>query len=197
MRGREFPRASRSRRWAIIAPYTDRRAITASPSCPSARWRTSRRACPARRWRRPCPLSGSGGDRREGRGAGRLDLCPQRQSLARAKFDYKLAWLERLRAACQKAAGERRAGGADGRLQHHPRRQGCCRSQGLDEGRAVPAGIQGGAAADRKSGLHRRLPRPASRRRALHLLGLLSAPGSATTASASTISCCRPRRWTG
>ena len=31
------------------------------------------------------------------RGAGGLDLCPQRQSLPGPKFDYKLAWLERLR----------------------------------------------------------------------------------------------------
>ena len=47
MRRRAFPARSRSKRSATTSPCTARRAITASPCCPSRRSRTSAAACPA------------------------------------------------------------------------------------------------------------------------------------------------------
>ena len=199
MPGREFSRASRSRRWAIIAPYTDRRAYNGVAIL-------SKRPLEDVTPRLP---GGDGDDHARyleavvagDKGAVRVAsiYAPNGNPIGTGQIRLT-SWpgWSGCNAHAKDLLAQGRAGGADGRLQHHSRRQGLLRSQGVGERRAVPARIPGGAAADRKSGLYRRLPRPASPKPANTHSGIIRpAPGARTTASASTISCCRRRRRTG
>ena len=79
---------------------------------------------------------------------------------------------KRLDEHAQGVAGARGTGRADGRLQRHPAAGGLLRSQGVDGGRALSAGIARGAAPRRISGLHRRVPRLRSAAEPVHVLGL-------------------------
>ena len=176
MPGREFPPRSRSRRWAIIAPYTDKKAYNGvailskrpmedvTPRLPGGDGDDHSRYLEA-------VITGDKGMR-----AGRLDLCAQRQSLGpdQIRLTSWPGW-----SGC--SAARRRAAGAMksrwslmGDYNIIPEDKDAPRSQELAEGRAVPAGVQGGAAADRKSGLYRCLPRAASRSRPIYILGLSS-----------------------
>ena len=56
------------------------------------------------------------------------------------KFDYKLAWFERLHRPCRRAARSGRAGRARRRLQRRPDRSGHLSDQVLGERRAAAAG---------------------------------------------------------
>ena len=86
--------------------------------------------------------------------------APNGNPIGPAKFTYKLAWLERLQPHAKGLLANEEPVVLMGDYNIIPEDKDCRQSQGLGEGRAVPAGVQGGAAADRKSGLHRRLPRP-------------------------------------
>ena len=125
---------SRSRRWAIIAPYTDRKPITASPSCPSGRWRMSRPRLPGgdgddhSRYLEAVVTGEKGVLRR------RLRSMPP-TAIPSARRNSPTSWpgWSGCSAHAKELLAQRRAGGADGRLQHHSRRQGLLRSQGLGE----------------------------------------------------------------
>ncbi len=110
------------------------------------------------------------------------------------KYDYKLAWMERLRAPRRGAARGRGSRAARRRLQRHPPGRGLPRPEGLGRGRAVPPHHPRGLPPHRQPRADRRV----SRRRRPHPAATPSgttrpAPGRRTTASASTICCSRPR----
>ena len=198
MRRREFSRASRSRRWAIIAPYTDRRPITASPSCPSAAGRCH--PAPARRRRRrSCPLSRSGGHRRQGRAAGGLDLCAQRQSHRHRQIHLQAGLAGAAAAPARRNCWRNEEPVAlMGDFNVIPEDEDCYDPKAWvndalfqPESRAALRRIEYLGYTD----AFRALP---SRGRTIHLLGLSGRRLAArTTASASTTSCCRPRPPTG
>ena len=100
---------------------------------------------------------------RQGHGAGRLDLCAQRQSLG-PDPNSTTSWPGWSGCGCMPRSCWQNEEPVVlmGDYNIIPEDKDAAQSQGLGEGRPVPAGVQGGAAADRKSGLYRRLPRPAS-----------------------------------
>ena len=80
-----------------------------------------------------------------------------------------------------------------GRLQHHPAGRGRAAPRRMARGRAGPPEKRAALSADPEPWLDRSLPRARPRPRSVFVLGLSGrVRGTATTASASTISCCRP-----
>ena len=127
-----FPRR-RSRRSAIRRSGTARRAGTASPSSAASASRSRPGAA--------CPAIPTSSQSRYIEAAvcgiliGNLYL-PNGNPWPGPKFDYKLAWMDRLHEHAQAAARQRRAGAADRRLQRHPDRPGRLQARALGEGRA-------------------------------------------------------------
>ena len=96
MPGRPVPARGVRERSAIIAPYTDRRPITASPSSPSGRWKTSRRACPAATATITRATSKPSCRAIRAWCAWPRSTRPTAIPIGRRKFTYKLGWLDRL-----------------------------------------------------------------------------------------------------
>ncbi len=94
------------------------------------------------------------------------------------KFDYKLAWFERLIEHAAQLCDMRAAGGAGRRLQRRPhrRRRRHLLRRIVEERRAAAARKPRGLPAAARAGLDRRDPRAASERADVHLLGLLPPP---------------------
>ena len=91
------------------------------------------------------------------------------------KFDYKLAWFDRLARACRRLAGEQGAGRPGGRFQRHADRARRLQTRALGRRRLVRArGARGFCRAGR-AGLDRRAAQAPPRRADLHLLALLAA----------------------
>ena len=88
------------------------------------------------------------------------------------KFDYKLAWFERLIAPCQRLARGRRARGAGRRLQRRAAPMRHLPDPVVGQGRPAPAGEPGCFRKLLDAGLDRRHPDAAPGRTDLHLLGL-------------------------
>ena len=124
---------------------------------------------------------------------------PNGNPIGTEKFAYKLAWMERLRGPRRDAAGARGAVRAGRRLQRHPRADRRHAPRAL--GRATRSSSRRRARAFRallNLGPDRRLPRLHRRAPATTPSGTTRpAPGSGTTASASTTSCSRRRPPTG
>ena len=92
------------------------------------------------------------------------------------KFDYKLAWMERLAAHAADALRRRRAGRAGRRLQRRADRPRHLSDQVLRQGRAGAAGKPRAPSAHPRAGLDRRDPHAASGRADVHVLGLHAEP---------------------
>ena len=97
---------------------------------------------------------------------------PNGNPIGSDKFDYKLAWMERLQAYAAKRLDGEEAFVLGGRLQCHSGTARRAISRSLERRRAVSAAIPARLPAPVQSGTDRRLSRLRRPRRQLHLLGL-------------------------
>ena len=160
--------ASRSRTWATTLKPMGKRASTASPSSRGCRSRTSAAACPA-----TTPTSRPAGSRRP---SPAIRVCglylPNGNPAPGPKYDYKLAWMDRLHARAEALIADEETAVILGDYNVIPEPRDCWDPAVWAKRRALPARDPRRLPPPRAPRPDRRAPRRRPGPGHLHLLGL-------------------------